>query len=111
MLQFRPFDAIPDIVDGIEISNPAMVERIRLADGKLSHYEIYAHVANAVTGSADAAHARAWEESHFGEASADAIVYDEYHDEIAAAWVLVADDPQLPDPTLSLPRSQEHPHE
>src|SRR3546814_8991475 len=79
MLQFRPFDAIPDIVDGIEISNPAMVERIRLAAGKLSHYEISAHVANAVTGAADAAHARAWEESHFGEASADAIVDAEYH--------------------------------
>ncbi len=102
MLQFRPFDAIPDIIDGIEISNPAMVERVRLAAGKLSHYEISAHVANAITGAADAAHARAWEESHFGEASADAIVDAEYHDELAAAWSLVAAEHQLLAPDIYL---------
>src|SRR3546814_12983409 len=80
MLQFRPFDAMPDIVDGIELDNPAMVARIRRAADKLSHYEISAHLANAITGAADAAHARTWEESNFGEASADAIVDAESHD-------------------------------
>ena len=50
MLQFRPFDAMPDIVDGIELDNPAMVARIRRAADKLSHYEISAHLANAITG-------------------------------------------------------------
>ena len=52
MLQFRPFDAMPDIVDGIELDNPAMVARIRRAADKLSHYEISAHLANAITGAA-----------------------------------------------------------
>ena len=95
MLQFRPFDAMPDIVDGIELDNPAMVARIRRAADKLSHYEISAHLANAITGAADAAHARAWEESNFGEASADAIVDCEYYDDLAAAWSLVASEHQL----------------
>ena len=100
MLQFRPFHAMPDIVDGIELDNPAMVARIRRAADKLSHYEISAHLANAITGAADAAHARAWEESNFGEASADAIVDAEYHDELAAAWSLVAAEHQLIGPDI-----------
>ena len=102
MLHFRPFDAIPDIVDGIELDNPAMVARIRRVADKLSHYEISAHLANAITGAADAAHARAWEESHFGEASADAIVDAEYYDELAAAWSLVAAEHQLIAPDIIL---------
>ena len=102
MLQFRPSDAMPDIVGGIELDNPAMVARIRRAADKLSHYEISAHLANAITGAADAAHARAWEESNFGEASADAIVDAEYHDELAAAWSLVAAEHQLIGPDIYL---------
>jgi hypothetical protein len=77
-------------------------QRIRRAADKLSHYEISAHLANAITGAADAAHARAWEESNFGEASADAIVDAEHHDELAAAWSLVAAEHQLIGPDIYL---------
>lgn len=100
MLQFRPFDAMPDIVDGIELNNPAMVERVRRAAEKLSPYEISAHLANAITSAADAAHTRAWEETHYGEASADAIVDAEYHDELAAAWSLIAAEHHLLAPDI-----------
>lgn len=47
-------------------------------------------------------HVRAWEESNFGEASADAIVDAEYHDELAAAWSLVAAEHQLIGPDIYL---------
>jgi len=102
MLQYHPFDAMPDFVDGIELSNPAMVERVRQAADKLSPYEISAHLANAITSAADAAHTRAWEEAHYGEASADAIVDAEYHDELAAAWSLIAAEHHLVEPDITL---------
>ena len=95
MFQFRPFDALPDLVDGIEASNPWMVDRIRHAADSLSHYEISAHLANAITGAMDATHLRRWEESQFGEASPDALVDAEYHGDLAAAWSLVAAEHQL----------------
>src|SRR3546814_16649908 len=109
MLQVRPCDAMPDIVDGIELDNPAMVARIRRAADKLSHYEISAHLANAITGAADAAHARTWEASNFGEASADALVDAEYHDALAAAWSLVAAEHQRRAPDISLPLTAQMP--
>lgn len=95
MFHLASFDEIAGIAHGIEITNPAMVARIRNAADSLNRYEISARLANAITEAADAAHARAFEESQFGEASADAIVDCEYYDELAAAWSLVASEHQL----------------
>ncbi|RVT38675.1 hypothetical protein [Sphingobium algorifonticola] len=95
MFQFAQFDEIAGIAHGIEITNPAMVARIRRAADSLKPHEIAAYLASAITEAADAAHARAYEEDLFGEASADAIVDAEYHDELAEAWSLVASEHQI----------------
>jgi hypothetical protein len=95
MYSFTSFREIAGIPHGIDITNPGMVARIRRAADSLSPYEIAAHLADAVRQAADAAHARAYEEALLGEASADAIVDAEYHDELVAAWSLVASEHQL----------------
>jgi len=85
--------AIDDITAstaGIAITNPAMVARIQLQSATMSDYEIAAHLANAIASATDAAHARAWEESQFGEARADTLVDHEYFEDLVAAWTLVA---------------------
>ena len=95
MFHLASFDEIAGIAHGIEITNPAMVARIRDAADSLNRYEISARLANAITEAADAAHARAFEEAQFGEASADAIVDCEYYDDLAATWSLIAGEHQL----------------
>jgi len=81
--------------DTIDILNPLLVARIRRAADTLNAYEISAQLHDAI---AEAAHARDvahWEEYQLGQASADAIVECEYHDELAAAWSLVASEHRL----------------
>src|SRR3546814_7014457 len=95
MFTLASFDEIAGIGHSIEITNPAMVARIRRVADTLNRYEIAARLADAITDAADAAHTRAFEEAQFGEASADAIVDCEYYDELAAAWSLVASAHQL----------------
>lgn len=95
MFNLASFDEIAGIAHGIEITNPGMVGRIRRAADTVSRYEIAARLAQAITEAADAAHTRAFEEAQFGQASADAIVDQEYYGELAAAWSLVASEHQL----------------
>src|SRR3546814_9475348 len=85
MFTRESFDEIAGIGHIIEITNPAMVARIRRVADTLNRYEIAARLADAITDAADAAHTRAFEEAQFGEASADAIVDCEYYDDLAAA--------------------------
>jgi len=84
------FDDFAASTAGIAITNPAMVARIQLQSATMSDYEITAHLANAIASATDAAHARAWEESQFGEASAETLVDHEYFEDLVAAWTLVA---------------------
>jgi hypothetical protein len=89
---------------GNDSLNPAMVGRIRrLADG-LNGHEIAACLADAIRAAADAAHACDWQESCYGEASPDAQVDREYHDELAAAWSLVASENQMLDVSVLVAR-------
>src|SRR3546814_13881235 len=83
MFTLASFDEIAGIGHSIEITNPAMVARIRRVADTLNRYEIAARLADAITDAADAAHTRAFEEAQFGEASADAIVHCEYYDDLA----------------------------
>ena len=98
MFTLASFDEIAGVAHGVEITNPAMVARIRRAAEALNRYEIAARLAQAITEAADAAHTRAFEEAQFGEASADAIVDQEYYDDLAATWSLVASEHQLISP-------------
>ena len=100
MFQLTSFDAFAGIDHGIEGLNPSLVARIRRAADAMSRHEIAAYLAGAITEAADAAHIRAFEEAQFGEASADAIVDQEYHEELASAWSLVAAEHQLVSPDL-----------
>lgn len=100
MFQLNSFEEIAGVAHGIEVLNPALVTRIRRAADGMGRHEIAARLADAITEAADAAHIRAFEEAQFGEASADAIVDCEYHDELAAAWSLVAAEYQLVSPDL-----------
>ncbi|GAY24708.1 MULTISPECIES: hypothetical protein [Sphingobium] len=102
MFQLASFEEIAGVAHRIEILNPHLVARIRRAADQLNRHEIAAHLAGAITEAADAAHIRSFEEAQFGEASADAIVDCEYHDELAAAWSLVAAEHQLVCPDLLL---------
>ena len=43
-----------------------------------------------VASATDAAHARAWEESQFGECRAETLVDHEYFEDLVAAWSMVA---------------------
>ena len=100
MFTSSTFTQIAGIAHGIEATNPGMLARIRRAADALNAHEIIARLSQAVTEAADAAHARSWEETQFGEASADAIVDEEYYDELAAAWSLVAAEHQLVTPDI-----------
>ncbi|AJR26843.1 MULTISPECIES: hypothetical protein [Sphingobium] len=100
MFQLSSFEEIAGVAQGTEVLNPNLVARIRRAADQLNPHEIAAHLAGAITEAADAAHIRSFEEAQFGEASADAIVDCEYHDELAAAWSLVAAEHQLVSPDL-----------
>ena len=98
MFSHTNFDEIAGIAHGIEVTNPCMVERIRRAADGMGRHEIAAQLADAITEATDAAHVRTFEEAQFGEASADAIVDQEYYDDLAAAWSLVASEHQLVSP-------------
>lgn len=74
----------------IEAVNPAMVGRLRTQAASLDRYEIANQLADAVTLAAAAAHTRRWQEQLYGQASPDAIVDDEYHNELVAVWSLIA---------------------
>lgn len=102
MFNLTSFNEIAGVSHGIEAINPCMVARIRRAADALTRYEIAARLADAITEAAAAAHTRAWEESQFGEASADTIVDCEYFDELAAAWSLVASEHALISPETIL---------
>ncbi|ABQ71279.1 MULTISPECIES: hypothetical protein [Sphingomonadales] len=95
MFTLTSFDDIAGIAQGVEITNPNMVERIRRAADSLNRHEIAAHLGQAITEATDAAHVRDFEEVQFGEASADAIVDCEYYEDLAAAWSLIASEHQL----------------
>lgn len=79
----------------IDILNPSLVQRIRRNAAAMNRQELFAQLHGAIADAANAHHARRWEEAQLGEASADAIVDCEYHDDLAAAWSLVAAEHQL----------------
>src|SRR3546814_18909442 len=87
MFTLASFDEIAGIGHSIEITNPAMVARIRRVADTLNRYEIAARLADAITDAADAAPTRAFEEPQFGEASADAIGDCDYYDDLATASI------------------------
>lgn len=84
------FDDITCAATGITITNPAMVARVQARSAAMPDCEIAAHLANAIASATDAAHARAWEESQFGEARPETLVDHEYFEDLVAAWTLVA---------------------
>ena len=84
------FDDIAFVTTGITVTNPAMVARIQIQSAPMTDYEIAAHLANAIASATDAGHARAWEESQFGEAHAETLVDHEYFEDLVAAWSMVA---------------------
>jgi hypothetical protein len=90
MFYTSAFDEFACVSCGITVTNPAMVARIRAQAAKMSDYEIAAHLGNAIASSTDAAHAFAWEQSQFGEASAETLVDAEYFEELVATWSLIA---------------------
>ena len=92
MLHFSNFDDVACITNGITVTNPAMVARIRGQAAQLSDYDIAAHLSNAIASSTDAAHALAWEQSQLGEASAETLVDAEYFEELVAAWSLISNE-------------------
>src|SRR3546814_14775900 len=98
MFTLASFDEIAGIGHSIEITNPAMVARIRRVADTLNRYEIAARLADAITDAADAAPTRAFEDAQFGAASAAAIVYCAYYAHLAAARSLVPRDPPLTTP-------------
>jgi len=95
MLHFSNFDDVACITNGIALTNPTMVARIRGQAAHLSDYDIAAHLANAIASSTDAAHNLAWEQHHYGESRAETLVDHEYFEDLAAAWSLVAIEHQL----------------
>ncbi len=62
MFTLTSFDDIAGIAQGVEITNPNMVERIRRAADSLNRHEIAAHLGQAITEATDAAHVRDFEE-------------------------------------------------
>lgn len=95
MLHFSNFDDVACITNGIAVTNPSMVTRIRNQASNLSEYEIAAHLGNAIASAADAGHNLAWEECQYGESRAETLVDQEYFEELAAAWSLVASEHHL----------------
>lgn len=89
------FDDVAGIANGILFSNPHLVSRLRRTAENLNHYEIAAHLCNAITSAADAAHARSYEEEYLLEASAETIADYEYYHDLAAAWSVIATEHQL----------------
>ena len=87
---FSAFDDVVCVITGITVTNPAMVARIQIQSASMTDYEIAAHLANAIASATDAGHARAWEESQFGEVRADTLVDAEYYEDLVAVWNLVA---------------------
>lgn len=79
----------------IDIFNPSLVQRIRRNAAHMNQQEVCAELHRAIADAANARSMRDWEEAQFGEASADAIVECEYHDDLAAAWSLVAAEHQV----------------
>jgi hypothetical protein len=100
MFSFTSLHEISGVSHAIDAINPGLVRRIRRAADTLNRHEIAARLADAITEAADAAHIRAWQKAEFGEASAEAIVDDEYQAELAAAWSLVASEQGLFSPEL-----------
>ena len=92
---FSAFDDIACVTTGITVTNPAMVARIQIQSATMTDYEIAAHLANAIASATDAGHARAWEESQFGEARAETLVDHEYFEDLVAAWNLVATEREI----------------
>ncbi len=95
MLHISNFDDVACITNGIAVTNPAMVTRIRNQAANLSEYDIAAHLGNAIASATDAAHNLAWERCHYGEVRAETLVDHEYFEELAAAWSLVANEHHL----------------
>lgn len=95
MLYISNFDDVACITNGITITNAAMVIRIRAQSSQMPDHEIAAHLANAIASSTDAAHARAWEESQFGEVRAETLVDHEYFVDLVAVWGLIASERQI----------------
>jgi hypothetical protein len=60
----------------------------------MSDYEI----TNAIASATDATHARAWEESQFGEARAETLVDHEYIEDLVATWSMVATQREIRQP-------------
>ena len=89
------FDDIASITTGITVTNQAMVARVQIQSATMTDYEITAHLANAIASAIDASHARAWEESQFGEVRAETLVDAEYYEDLVAAWSLVATDREI----------------
>ena len=89
------FTDVAGISHGILYSNPHLVSRIRKQAENLDHYEIAAHLGNAISGAADAAHARSYEEDYLMDASPETIADYEYFHDLAAAWSIVATEHQL----------------
>jgi hypothetical protein len=102
MFTHTQFDAVSGFSHDIEAVNPAMVSRLRAQAASLDRYQIAAQFADSVTAAADAAHTRRWQEQCYGEASPDAIVDQEYYDELVTAWSLIAVEHQLISPETIL---------
>jgi hypothetical protein len=79
----------------IDVLNPSLVQRIRRSAAGMNRQQLFAQLHVAIADAANAHHARRWEEAQLGEASAEAIVDCEYHDDLAAAWSLIAAEHQL----------------
>ena len=95
MLHTSNFDDVACITTGISITNPAMLARLRAQAGKLSSSDIAAHLGNAITNAADAAHMLAWEQEQFGEGHPETQVDCEYFEDLVAAWSLIASERQV----------------
>jgi hypothetical protein len=84
-----------DFGASIDLLNPSLVQRVRRQAAGMDRQELFAQLHGAIANATNARHAWRWQEAQFGEASADAIVDCEYHDDLAAAWSLVAAEHQL----------------
>lgn len=89
------FADVAGIGHGILFTNPHLVNRLRGIAENLNHYEIAAHLGNAITSANDADHARSYEEAYLLEASPETIADCEYYNELAAAWSIVATEHHL----------------
>lgn len=95
MFAFAQFDEMSGHSQDIDIVNPAMVNRLRAQADNLDRYQIAAQLSDAVAAAADAARTCRWQAQASGEASPDAIVDQEYYDDLVSAWTLIAAENQL----------------